>query len=189
MGFRSRLCSRRLGLRVASWGEKEADSKDLSSMQMRSGLIWRKLINRNITRQHLCYDKLTPFLNKSSCSTQQKNNQHSSVSLLISTLILRSNPTLIHLGRSNLKQLLLTCTKTSAAPKLRVTSPEELLINLQLLLDSKTPTYSLLSFILPPANLIPWNRSMLLSSRVMIPFFPSLLRIYFVTSCLLPLSS
>jgi len=88
----------------------------------------------------------------------------------------------MHLGSSNLKQLLFTCTKTSAAPKRRVTSPEELLINLQLLLDSNTPTYSLLSFIRPPVSLIPWNRSMLLSSRVMIPFLPSLLRIYFVTS-------
>lgn len=125
----------------------------------------------------------------SSCSPQQKNNQHSSVSLLISTLILRSNPTLIHLGRSNLKQLLFTCRKTSAAPKFTVIQPEELLINLQLLLDSNTPTYSLLSFILPPVSLIPWNLSILLSNKVMIPFFPSLLRIYLVTSCEFPLSS
>jgi hypothetical protein len=89
----------------------------------------------------------------------------------------------------SLRQVLLTCMYTCAAFSFILISPLEGLTSRQTLLDSKTPISSLLSLMRPPFIFIPWKRSILLSTSVIIPLFPYYSRIYFVISCSLPFSS
>ena len=88
-------------------------------------------------------------------SAESKNNQHSNVSLFMSTFTLRYRPTRIVVALISFKHVLLTCMYTWAAFKRIVISPLDGLINLHPLLDSNTPIYSLLSLMRPPRSLTP----------------------------------